>query len=97
MDLNQILTDLGPTFEDRAPDLDAYNKFAMENFVDLKAADVYKALIPTSLGGGGLFAGETTELPLLLGGERGDVALPQQLADDPPQASLIHGMLRRVR
>jgi len=53
MKLSEILDKVGPEFEDRAPTLDAENRFAEENFKKLIELGAYKAMIPSELGGGG--------------------------------------------
>ena len=54
MSLENIIKEFGPEFEKKAPTIDHHNQFAEENFVTLKERGVYKALIPQSLGGGGI-------------------------------------------
>lgn len=54
MNLQAILNDLGPEIEKHGLICDAENKFAEKNFNLLKQKGVYKALIPTDLGGGGV-------------------------------------------
>ncbi|MEZ4810860.1 MAG: acyl-CoA dehydrogenase family protein [Allomuricauda sp.] len=54
MDLQNILTELGPEIEKQGLICDAENKFAEKNFALLKERGVYKALIPATLGGGGI-------------------------------------------
>lgn len=54
MNLQNLLTELGPEIEKHGLICDIENKFAEKNFSLLKAKGVYKALIPTELGGGGI-------------------------------------------
>lgn len=54
MNLQNILLELGPEIEKNGSVYDAENKFAEKNFSLLKERDVYKALIPTEMGGGGV-------------------------------------------
>ena len=54
INLEDIISELGPGFEKNAVTLDVENKFAEANFMILKEKGVYKSLIPTSLGGGGV-------------------------------------------
>lgn len=54
MNLQNILHELGPEIEKHGLVYDAENKFAEKNFTLLKEKDVYKALIPSELGGGGV-------------------------------------------
>jgi alkylation response protein AidB-like acyl-CoA dehydrogenase len=54
MNLQTILLELGPEIEKNGLAYDAENKFAEKNFNLLKQSDVYKALIPAELGGGGV-------------------------------------------
>lgn len=54
MNLQNILLELGPEIEKQGLVYDAENKFAEKNFSLLKSKGVYKALIPTELGGGGV-------------------------------------------
>lgn len=58
MNLQNILTELGPGFEQKSVVNDIENKFATENFQALKENGVYKALIPSELGGGGVLYSE---------------------------------------
>lgn len=53
MNLQNVLLELGPEIEKNGLEYDAENKFAEKNFTLLKERDVYKALIPAELGGGG--------------------------------------------
>ena len=53
MNLQNILTELGPEIEKQGLVYDAENKFAEKSFALLKSKGVYKALIPADLGGGG--------------------------------------------
>jgi alkylation response protein AidB-like acyl-CoA dehydrogenase len=52
--LQDILAELGPEIEKQGLVYDAENKFAEKNFSLLKEQGVYKALIPSDLGGGGV-------------------------------------------
>lgn len=54
MNLQNILLELGSEIEKHGVACDAENKFADKNFRLLKERDVYKALIPIELGGGGV-------------------------------------------
>jgi len=54
MELEKVLSDLGPMFEQCAPDLDRENRFAEENFLTLRERGIYKAIIPKELGGYGV-------------------------------------------
>jgi alkylation response protein AidB-like acyl-CoA dehydrogenase len=54
MNLQNILLELGPEIEKNGLAYDAENKFAEKNFGLLKERDVYKALVPAELGGGGV-------------------------------------------
>lgn len=54
MNLQKILSELGPEIEKHGLVCDAENKFAEKNFNLLKSKGVYKALIPSDLGGGGV-------------------------------------------
>ena len=54
LDLQEILLELGPEIEKQGVVYDAENTFAEGNFRLLKEAGVYKALIPSELGGGGV-------------------------------------------
>jgi alkylation response protein AidB-like acyl-CoA dehydrogenase len=54
MNLQNILLEVGPEIEKNGLVYDAENKFAEKNFSLLKERDVYKALIPAELGGGGV-------------------------------------------
>ncbi len=54
MDLQNILKELGSKIEENGIAYDAENKFAAKNFQLLKENNIYKALIPTALGGGGV-------------------------------------------
>jgi alkylation response protein AidB-like acyl-CoA dehydrogenase len=54
MNLQNILLELGPEIEKNGLAYDAENKFAEKNFSLLKQRDVYKALVPAELGGGGV-------------------------------------------
>jgi alkylation response protein AidB-like acyl-CoA dehydrogenase len=54
MNLQNILLELGPEIEKQGLVYDSENKFAEKNFALLKEKGVYKALIPTDLGGGGV-------------------------------------------
>lgn len=51
--LANILTELGPIFLQRAPQLDKENQFCGDNLNALREHGVYKALIPTTYGGHG--------------------------------------------
>ncbi len=53
MNLQNILIELGPEIEKQGLISDVENKFAEKNFNLLKERGVYKALIPSELGGGG--------------------------------------------
>ena len=54
MNLRNILLELGPQIEKHGLVCDAKNKFADANFRLLKEREVYKSLIPSDLGGGGV-------------------------------------------
>jgi len=54
MELERILKEFGPSFEENAVNIDRENLFVAANLSVLKDNDAYKALIPTSLGGGGV-------------------------------------------
>lgn len=54
MNLENILNELGPAFEKNALIIDRENIFVESNLNELKKKGAYKALIPTSLGGGGV-------------------------------------------
>ena len=54
MNLESLLDELGPQFEENAPNVDRENSFVESNLLILKDKGAYKALIPTSLGGGGV-------------------------------------------
>lgn len=54
MNLQNILLELGPQIEKQGLMYDTENKFAEKNFSLLKEKGVYKALVPTELGGGGV-------------------------------------------
>ncbi|MGN6293532.1 MAG: acyl-CoA dehydrogenase family protein [Chitinophagaceae bacterium] len=58
MNLQKILTELGPEIEEHGLACDTENKFAEKNFSILKDKGVYKALIPAELGGGGVLYSE---------------------------------------
>ena len=58
MNLQNILTELGPEIERQGLACDAENQFAERNFNLLKEKGVYKALIPADLGGGGVLYSE---------------------------------------
>ncbi|MEZ5729111.1 MAG: acyl-CoA dehydrogenase family protein [Burkholderiaceae bacterium] len=53
IDLEQCLATLGPKFEGRIEALDATDRFAEENYAELKAARIFSAQVPEELGGGG--------------------------------------------
>lgn len=53
MNLEKLLKEVGPGFEENASIIDRDNSFAETNLITLKDKGAYKALIPTSLGGGG--------------------------------------------
>jgi alkylation response protein AidB-like acyl-CoA dehydrogenase len=53
IDLNGILETLGGGFAARITDLDATDGFVAQNYMELKAAKVFSALVPQELGGGG--------------------------------------------
>lgn len=54
INLQDLLKELGPVFEKNAPNVDRENSFVESNLLTLKNRGAYKALIPTSLGGGGV-------------------------------------------
>lgn len=54
MNLQSILDELSPVISERAPVYDRDNQFASDNLLSLKEKGLYKALIPTSLGGAGV-------------------------------------------
>lgn len=54
MNLQSILSELGPGIEKHGLVCDAENKFAEKNFDLLKKRGVYKALVPIDLGGSGV-------------------------------------------
>ena len=54
MNLEHVLSQLGPEFKKRAPVFDRENKFVEENLLALKEMGVYKALIPKDCGGHGI-------------------------------------------
>jgi alkylation response protein AidB-like acyl-CoA dehydrogenase len=58
MNLQNVLTELGPEIEKHGLTYDAENQFAEKNFNLLKQKGVYKALIPADLGGGGVMYSE---------------------------------------
>jgi len=53
IDLEAILSELGPRFAARAAKLDETDSFVTENYNDLRQHKVFSALIPQAYGGGG--------------------------------------------
>lgn len=54
INLQEILNEVGPQIEEQGLTYDAENRFAEESFRLLKERGVYKVLIPSELGGGGV-------------------------------------------
>lgn len=52
-DLAQTLSSLGPEFAERADTNDAEDRFVADNYLALKAARVFSAMVPRDLGGNG--------------------------------------------
>lgn len=53
-DRHGTLAKMGPSFEARAADSDAQDRFVFENYRSLKECRAFSAMIPEELGGGGL-------------------------------------------
>src|SRR3546814_10617042 len=58
IDLNAVLSDLGPRFAAGAAAHDADDSFVTENYRALRTAKVFSAQVPTDLGGSGAGHGE---------------------------------------
>ncbi len=52
--LDHVLAQVGPAFEERAPQHDRDNTFVRDNLIELRDHGAYKSLIPTELGGHGV-------------------------------------------
>src|SRR5690348_18240703 len=75
VDWKQTLASLGPAFAERAAAYDAADAFVAENYVEMRAAKLFSALIPQELGGSGLQYSEVCGLIRGLGQFCGSTAL----------------------
>ncbi len=61
IDLIEIAAKLGPKFGRHAADLDQADRFVGDNYDDLRECNVFSALVPSAIGGGGVSYSEMCE------------------------------------
>ena len=75
LDPARIIQELGPVFAERAEEHDEGDHFVEANYKDLREAQVFSAMAPSELGGGGVSHSEMCRLVRQLAGYCGSTAL----------------------
>lgn len=88
-DFVAVARELGPKFAARAADYDANDSFVAENYVDMKAAGLFGAGIPTELGGGGATVPELCATVRELGRHCSSTALAFTMHTHPVAAQVM--------
>ncbi|WP_341702340.1 acyl-CoA dehydrogenase family protein [Ferrovibrio sp.] len=103
--LSELVQTLGIGFAHRAADYDSRDRFAAENFAEMKVAGLLAAGVPAELGGGGASYVEVADMLRSLGRHCGGTALALAMHTHPLMAAVwrwqtekapVDGLLKRV-